>query len=187
MSEEDIEDMDSAIDGDKPLLNRPVASSISSSSNSEEVFLSDGATEENRVLHLEGISVLLGDTEPLVKHNQTLTGQNNYGKPMQPMPLIDVSSLLKEGEGDMEASQLPNDVPSNESSKSLEGGAVEWRKVEDILSCLGLQLIPTNKTGVTEGSIVTASRKKGFRELQNLKFNVNYDCGGCSRGTQSSP
>ena len=48
MSEEEIEDMDSAFDGDKPLLNRPVASSISSSSDSEEVFLSDGATEEDR-------------------------------------------------------------------------------------------------------------------------------------------
>ena len=48
VSEEEIEDMDSAFDGDKPLLNRPVASSISSSSDSEEVFLSDGATEEDR-------------------------------------------------------------------------------------------------------------------------------------------
>ena len=123
--------------------------------------------------------------EPLVEHNQNLTGQNNCIEPIQPIPLIDVSSLLKEGEGVTEASQRPNDVPSNESTKSLEGDAVEWRKGEDILSHLGLQLIPTNKTAVTEGSIATASRKKGFRELQNLKFNVNYDCGGCSIATAS--
>ena len=63
----------------------------------------------------------------------------------------------------------------------------DWKKVEDILTQLELQLIPNNIKAFTEGSNSTVQRKKGIRELINLKCNVNYDRGGCSRGVQSSP
>ena len=98
---------------------------------------------------------------------------------------------MKEGEGTKEGDQsLIVDTPNVNSSclggGCLEGRVVEWKKVEDILSQLGLQLIPNNYKSFTEGSASTVRRKKGFRELQNLKCNVNYERGGCSRGVQPS-
>ena len=80
-----------------------------------------------------------------------------------------------EGEGKKEGGQLPCEDPSHEKPKISASCAVEWKKVEDILSQMGLHLIPSNNKDFSEGSMGTASRKKGSRELQNLKFNVNYE------------
>ena len=65
--------MDSGIDGDKLLILRPDSSSNSSSLDSEELFLSDSAIEEDRDAQLEGISALMEDSETLVDNNKKMT------------------------------------------------------------------------------------------------------------------
>ena len=89
-------------------------------------------------MQLEGISDLVGDFVPMLVSNQNLTKQNNNCEASQPIPTEDVFSSLREGEGIKEGGQLPNDEFSNKNSKKSEGSAVEWKKVEDILSQLGL-------------------------------------------------
>ena len=62
-------------EGDKQLILRPDSSSTSSSSDSEEIYLSDRATERDLDLQLEGISSLLDDSEPLGDNNQHVLAQ----------------------------------------------------------------------------------------------------------------
>ena len=66
-------------------------------------------------------------------------------------------------------------------------GVQEWKQVQDIITQLGLRLIPKKELTSVQGSSNSTGRRKGNRELQNLKFNVNYDRGGCSRDTHTSP
>ena len=71
--------MDSDFDGDKQIVLRPDSSSISSLSDSEEIYLSDRAIEENFDLYLEEISSLLEDSESLVVNNQqALVQKDNW-------------------------------------------------------------------------------------------------------------
>lgn len=110
VSEEDFEETDYNIEGDKPFLNRPDASSTSSHSDLDDTFLSDSAIEEDREVHLEGLSALMGEPEPLVDSNQNL----------------DVAcSSLREGEGVKEGGQLPIVAPPSEKTKGLERNTVE--------------------------------------------------------------
>ena len=186
-SVDEFEDMDLGIFRDKPLLIRPDASSNSSSSDSEEVYFSDSVTNEDLDEHLQGISVLMGDSTPTMDSNHNLTEQKDNGDLTQSTPKVDAFSPMREEEGIKEGGLIPSNEPSHENSKSLPGSAVEWKKVEAILSQMGLQIIPSSNKEFSEGSMAIASRKKGSRELQNLKFNVNYDRAGCNRGTQFSP
>ena len=185
--EEDIEDMDSSIDGDKLSLLRPDSSSNSSSSISEEEFLSDSATEEAQDTELEGISSLFGNSEFLVDNNQKISEQKVSCELLQPKPTIYILSPIQEGEEENEGDRLLKDDAPIDKTESLKGRDVEWEKVQDILSQLGQHLVPKNKMTNMEGSRNGDRRKKGIRELQNLKFNVNYDHGECSRDMQSSP
>ena len=123
----------------------------------------------------------------MVDSNQILTKQKHSSEPILSIPKVDVFSSLGEGEGIKEGGKLTNGEPFQEKFKNSVRSDVEWKKVEGMLSHLGLQSIQSTNKDFLEGSLGTASRKKGIRELQNLKFNVNYDRGGCSRGTQSSP
>ena len=75
----EIEDLNLAIYGDKHLLIRPDASSNSSSSNSEEVYVSDSAIERDLDEQLEGISTLLGNSEPMLDSNQNQIDQHFSG------------------------------------------------------------------------------------------------------------
>lgn len=84
----------------------------------------------------------------------------------------------------MRGGQLPEDVSSNFVSKN---SGEKWKKAQDILTLLGLQLVPKCKGNSLGGSSSGTRGRKGLRELQNLKFDVNYDHGGCSKGTKSSP
>ena len=153
------EDLGSENDEDIPLIHKPELSSDSSFSESEDKFRSESATEKDKDEELEGISSLFGIPEHLGEINQDLTVQG--------------------GEIQKEGSQ-----PLNVDSKI---GVEEWKQVQDILTHLGLRLIPKNEKTHCQGSCNGMGKRKGIRELQNLKFNVNYNRWGCSRGTQSSP
>ena len=80
--EEDHEDIDSGIDGDKTWLQRPDSSSNSSSSESEEDFQSDNATEKDKDEELEGISSLFGFYDHLVDNNQGKMVQQDRCEPI---------------------------------------------------------------------------------------------------------
>ena len=94
--------MDSGIDGDKLLILRPDSSSNSSSLDSEELFLSDSAIEEDRDAQLEGISALMEDSETLVDNNKKITVQKVSCEPIQSILTINVLSSVGEGEADKE-------------------------------------------------------------------------------------
>ena len=120
-------------------------------------------------------------------NNKKISVQKVSGEPLQSTPTINVPSPVQEGEEENEGDQLLKDDSPIDKTESLEGRIVEWEKVQDILTQLGLLLVPENKKTIMEGSINGDRRTKGIRELQNLKFNMNYDRGGCSRDMQSCP
>ena len=70
VGDEVLEGLESEFEGGKQLTLRPGSSSISSFSDSEEIFISDKATEEDANVHLQGINCLLGDFEPTTIDNQ---------------------------------------------------------------------------------------------------------------------
>ena len=177
--EEDNEDFNSGFDGDNTLLHRPESASNSSSSELEEEFHSDSATEKDKDEELEGIRSLFGVYDHLVEDNQESLVQGNRCESVQSLSLANAPSLVQEGEIQKEGDQ------TLKADSNL--GNEERKKVQDILTQLGLRLIPKNDKTPFQGSSNGTSRRKGIREPQNLKFNVNYDRGGCSRGTHSPP
>ena len=64
---------------------------------------------------------------------------------------------------------------------------LEWKNAQVLLNQMGIQLIHDTKNTKKEGAINNVSRKKGYRELQNLKFHVNYEGSSCSRCFLTSP
>ena len=52
---------------------------------------------------------------------------------------------------------------------------------------MGVQLVTVQNNINLPGNSSKIGRKKGTRELQNLEFNVNYDCSGCSKGKSHFP
>ena len=110
--------------------------------------------------------------------------QEDKCEPLQSLPSMNVIPTVQGEEIQKEGGQLLDDVSSNVESKN---GSVEWKKAQHILTQLGLQLVPKSMKDSLGGSSSGANGRKGYKELQNLKFNVNYDRGRCSRGTQSSP
>ena len=94
--EEDKEDLDTELDEDNPLLRRPDLSSNSSSSESEEVFHSDSATEEDQDAELEGFSTLFGIDDHLVEKDQNTSVQEDRNEPLQSLSTVkEISSVQK--------------------------------------------------------------------------------------------
>ena len=51
---------------------------------------------------------------------------------------------------------------------------------------MGIQIIRNNSTNNSVVKSTNDKKKRGCRELQRLKFNVNYDNSSCSRGKNIS-
>ena len=178
-----LQGSDSNFEGDNHLRSRPDDTSLSSLSDSEETYFSDKITETDIDSHFEGMSRLFIESEstrPLVK--SALTHQNN-GVPNYSVPQL--NGNLPPIEGMEEVRELSGCLekevcPPNDSQ--LKGNRkMEWKKAQALLTQMGIQLIHDTKKTKTEKTITKARRKKGSRELQNLKFNVNYE-GSCSKG-----
>ena len=175
--EEFNEVMESDFDGDKQIVLRPDSSSICSFSNSEEIYLSYRATEEDSDLRLEGISSLLEDSESLLDNHQHALVQKDNFVPTYFVPPINVllSSSVVEVEAEKVSSQIVKDASSNNKTVIIGDSIVEWKNVQDLLTQMGLQLVPATKKTKSARNIINARRKKDNKELQNLKFNVNYN------------
>ena len=146
--------------GDKQFLHKPDSSSLSSSSDSEETYMSDRATEEDLDLQLEGIGSLLGDSEHLASNEQQV--REDEEKRVSGNELEDARSPIDRG--------------------FIEDKTVEWKDVQTLLSNMGIQLIRDTSTTNFVRQSSNFKKTRGKRELQSLKFNVNYDRSSCSRG-----
>ena len=172
MLEEFNEDMELDIDGDKQIILRPDSLSISSSSGSDEIYLSDRATEEDFDVELEGISSLLGDSEPPVDNDQQVLGPKDNFVPTYFVPPINVQlpSPVEAVEVEKVSGQLVKDASSSNKTMIIGDSIVEWKNVQALLTQMGLQLIPdTNKTK-SVGKFINTRKKRGNRELHNLKL-----------------
>ena len=135
------------------------SSDSSSSSDSEAIYISDDAIEEDVEAQLEGISSLFEDHEPT---------------PVREKEVERVCGKLKE------VSSSPK-IKGSFAVKQLQ-----WKEVQIFLSNMGIQIIRDNSTNNSEVKSIDDKKKRGCRELQRLKFNVNYDHGSCSRGKNIS-
>ena len=106
LTEEDNEEVDSGIDGDKPFLLKLDVSSSSSSSDSEEFSSYVSDTVEDRDGQLEGVAALLGDYEPPIDSNQKTSVQIINCEPIQSFPKIDELLPVWEGDGCKDGDQL---------------------------------------------------------------------------------
>ena len=95
-------------------------------------------------------------------------------------------SQSREAEIERASDNLIRDASSPNEKMSIENKMVEWKKVQALLSNMGLQLIHSNSKTKLEEKSITAKKKRATRELQSLNFNVSYDRGSCSNGKKNS-
>ena len=100
--EEANEDRDSDAEGDKPLLQRPDSSTQSSSSESEETFLSDSTLDKDQEAELEGLRSLFGNSDHLTDNNQKIRVQEDWCESLQSSPIMNVISTVQEREKQIE-------------------------------------------------------------------------------------
>ena len=141
-------------------------------------------------MQLEGISSLLGDSEPIDSINQDVMMQKDKLVPTYSVPFINVllpsPAVEVEVEAEKVSGNLISDVRSPKEKKTLVDNRLEWKDVQAFLSNMRIQLIrDTNKTKSVGKSIID-KMIRGNRALQSLKFNVNYDRSSCNRGKNIS-
>lgn len=59
---------------------------------------------------------------------------------------------------------------------NIGGKEVEWKAIIKFLNSIDLELVPTKRKKVVDiNSNGSSRKKKGAKELHNLKFGINYD------------
>ena len=105
-----------------------------------------------------------------------------------------IESTLLEGEGVQRRNDLVKEAMGYVSEgigPDLKVGKVglSWREIKEAMDSINLQLI--ENTAVKEGKVVqenkcrsAARKKRGERELHNLKWTIEYDKGGKGKGIE---
>ena len=135
------------------------SSATSSSSDSDEIYISDDTTEEDLDMQLEGISSLFGDHESIPVGNKEVERECGNLKEVEKSP--------------------------NKNGFKIDN-QLQWNDVQTLLSNMGIQIIRNKSTNNSMVKSTDDKKKKGCRELQRLKFNVNYDHSSYSRGRNTS-
>ena len=177
-----LEGSESNFEEDSHLRSRPDDTSLSSSSDSEETYISDKNTENDTDFQLEGLSRLLGDSDSTGELIQSALAPENNFTPNYSAPPNNGTLPPSEVNG-----RLENEDYSPNKSELKGNRTMEWKNVQALLTQMGIQLIHDTKKTKIEGSTTKARRRKGYRELQNLKFNVNYEGSSSCRGAINSP
>ena len=177
-----LEGSESNFEEDSHLRSRPDDTSLSSSSDSEETYISDKNTENDTDFQLEGLSRLLGDSDSTGELIQFALAPENNFTPNYSAPPNNGTLPPSEVNG-----RLENEDYSPNKSELKGNRTMEWKNVQTLLTQMGIQLIHDTKKTKIEGSTTKARRRKGYRELQNLKFNVNYEGSSSCRGAINSP
>ena len=176
-------------EGDSQLLGRPDDTSLSSSSDSEETYVSKKIPEKDLDFQLEGLSLLLGDSEPIGDFTQSTPAPDSNVMPGPSinsfngnLPTPASKENIENGSGCLEKDfYSPNQLEHKGNMR------MEWKNAQALLTQMGIQLIHDTKKTTTKGMINKARGKKANRELQNLSFNVNFVGSSSRRGFPTSP
>ena len=169
-----LADNESNFEGESQIIGRDDDNSLSSFSDSDETFLSDKISEKDDDLPLEGLSFLLGESV----QNNVIPDKSIKGD----VPPATGKEVVEEVTGCLgKDAHSPNELDFKRDRR------MEWENAQALLTQMGIQLIHDTKETKKDGMINKARGKKGSRELQNLRFNVNYEGSSSSRGIPTSP
>ena len=180
------------LEGDSKQIDQVDDISLSSSSDSDETFLSDKISEKEDDKQLEGLSLLLDNSIPTEEFMQSefLPESKIIPEPSDNSFKGDISPTTdKEVVENVSACLDKNAQPPNELDELgfKRNRSLDWKNAQVLLTQMGIQLIHDTKE-TKKGGIFNKTRgKKGSRELQNLRFNVNYEGSSSSKGISSSP
>ena len=62
----------------------------------------------------------------------------------------------------------------------------KWDDIEKMVESMGFSLVPSEKLKFEQDKCILARKKGGKRELQNLRFDVNFQDSGFRRGIFNS-
>ena len=134
------------------------------------------------------MSLLLGEPEHSEEVSQLAIAKVDKFLPNSAVPPINGISPQPVGKDVVEkvSGCLDKVFHSPKESESKGNRRMEWEEAQVLLTQMGIQLIHDTKKYKEEGTTKMENRKKGYRELKNLRFNVNYEGSSCSRGFLTS-
>ena len=197
-----VEDFEVDSDGETLRSNEPI--SISSDDGVETDSQQTGDLEsqkDNQMAVLEDIRDLFSeDQEPPVNSvqvfipNSDFTCERDISIP-QPIIVIHPSNLdLKTGESgkwkmrvkEGETGVLVEEGLYADKVHQIKGHDTDWEDIVTLVESMGFSLVPSENLTFDDGKSISGKIKRGKRELQNLRFDVNFKNTEFKRATFNS-